>query len=174
MDFRVKKLILEEGMKNIAETEGVKLNMNFDDYHKAVEVEFEIGPDKNYSFEYVRHTCSYGSLENPCVNVFATIEKTRQEVHNKKYEEEKNTILERIAEKWPTSHEYLVPQGTIDAQKDLQEILEGKVDPLMIKVDGEFETPKRNCETCKHEHADFMNEPCKGCLSPHNHWEPKE
>lgn len=301
MDFRVKKLILEEGMKNIAETEGVKLNMNFDDYHKTVEVEFEIGPDKSYSFEYVRHTCSYDSLENPYVNVFATIEKTRQEVHNKKYptaasfmagvrnyaditipprhgksmtfreiiksgginagygimsyskipkiknvifnypativfwadgdktvvkcqnddvfdpekglamaiikkmnggkgnyceifkpwiekyDEKERETLERviagIAERWPNGFEYLVPQGAIDAQKDLEDILEGKVDPLMIKVDEEPKLDKgeaKGCSTCKYECKDCMDEPCHACIlasSSENaspNWEPKE
>lgn len=85
MDFRVKKLILEEGMKNIAETKGVKLEMNFDDYHKTIEVEFKILSDDGFSFDFVRHACSYGSLESANVDVFVIIEKTRREVYEKKH-----------------------------------------------------------------------------------------
>lgn len=291
MDFRVKKLILEEGMKNIAETEGVKLNMNFDDYRKIVNVEFEIWPDKSYSFEYVRHTCSYGSLENPSVNVFTTIETTRQEVHNKKYPiaasfmagvrnyaditmpprhgksmtfreiiksgginagygimsyskipKIKNVIfnypativfwadgdktvvkcqpgdmfdtekglamaivkklnggkgnyceifkpwIEKYKETYIKEYVATLMKESVEFYKaacetstdDIEDILEGKVDPLMIKVDEEPKSEEKNCQNCKYNDLGYTEEPCKECLikcapgSITPKWEPKE
>lgn len=78
MDFRVKKLILEEGMKNIAETEGTKLEMTFDDLEKTITAYFH-SPLLRYTGG-VRKTCSYDNLENASVDVFKTIEELRREV----------------------------------------------------------------------------------------------
>ena len=285
MDFRVKKLILEEGMKNIAETEGVKLEMKFDDLHRKVDIIF-----KGFTGACDYHmSCSYADINDDANDAFKAIENTRAAVQLRKrnrdidfegycrndirqtakaitllqgshfgkfptllpkiknvifnypativfwadgdktvvkcqpgdlfdaekglamaivkkayggkgnycevfkpwleeYDEKERETLERviagIAEKWPNSFEYLVPQGTIDAQKDLEDILEGKVDPLMIKADEEEETEENTgtlglCKECKHYDLDGREEPCVNCRSicaehKHSYWEPKE
>ena len=279
MDFRVKKLILEEGMKNIAETEGVKLNMNFDDFHKTVEVEFEMLPSAGYSYAYVKHTCSYASIQNPHVDVFTTIEKTRQEVRDKKrptitgfkeysrndirhtaelftalresvarkssnlpkikkvifsnpativmwadgdktvvkcqpgdvfdaekglamaivkkayggkgnycevlkpwiekYNKERKEVLAAWSKGMREAiHEVLGVPDVSDAVKDIQDILEGKVDPMMIEKDEEEpKSIKKHCTTCKHEDVGYDGKPCYECLTANedvSKWEPKE
>lgn len=80
MDFRVKKLILEEGMKNIAETEGVKLEMNFDDFHRKVDIIFK-GLDDGIGY---RMSCSYSDINNDANDVFKAIENTRADVRRHK------------------------------------------------------------------------------------------
>ena len=74
MDFRVKKLILEEGMKNIAETEGVKLEMSFDSFTKQVTVDFMYGRGG------LHKETSYDCVEREDADIFKTIEDTRREV----------------------------------------------------------------------------------------------
>ena len=84
MDFRVKKLILEEGMKNIAKTEDVKMKLSFDEYKQEMTVEFTIYNPRSRSGRCVSHKCSYAAIDNPNVDAFYTIEHVRKEVREAK------------------------------------------------------------------------------------------
>ena len=84
MDFKVKKLILEEGMKNIAVTEDVKMELSFDEYKQEMIVEFAIYNLRSRSGCCVSHKCSYSAIDNSNVDVFYTIEHVRKEVREAK------------------------------------------------------------------------------------------
>ena len=250
MDFRVKKLILEEGMKNIAETEGMKLEMNFDDLEKTITVYFYV-PLQRYTGG-VRKTCSYANLENASTDVFKTIEALRREVKDIKrsnrvsnselaeyanaditntlgwlsilrgdmrrksskipkiknvifnypativfWEDGDKTVVKcqnddvfdaekglamaiikkmnggkgnycEIFKPWIEEYEkelaealefVICPEALSPDTDDIQDILEGKVDPLMIKVDEEI----KDCRTCKHRHLRGYQLPCNIC-----------
>lgn len=278
MDFRVKKLILEEGMKNIAETEGVKLEMSFDSITKKITVDFHT-PLQRY-IGGVHKECSYDDIEDEAADIFKTIEDTRREVKDmktpiaavfrdgirrnevdeyirndirqtaeiitikssnlpkikkvifnnpativlwadgdktvvkcqsgdtfdaekglamaivkkayggkgnycevfkpwiEKYNKERKETLAAWSEGMRAAiHEVLGVPDVTDAVKDIQDILEGKVDPMMIAVDEEPNPEEKHCKNCKHEDKGCMNEPCHECLTAREEvtkWEPKE
>ena len=277
MDFRVKKLILEEGMKNIAETEGVKLEMNFDSFTKKVTVDFHAHLQRYLGG--VHKECSYSDLECEDADVFKTIEETRREVQTvlnpisagirdglntpspaiesalvralrsfasdklaKHYPKGKCMPMPKIKKVifnnpativlWADGDKTVVkcqPGDVFDAEKglamaivkkayggkgnyceilkpwieeytkarykefvemvkqcyaeayesvtkDVNDILEGKVDPMMIEKDEEPKLVNKHCENCKHECVGYEEEPCYTCLTAItdvSKWEPK-
>lgn len=85
MDFELKKRILEEGMRNIAETEGVGVGMDFDDRARQISVVFTVKPKYSIACVGVTYKCSYDQLAYEVDDVFKTIENTRKNVQNTKH-----------------------------------------------------------------------------------------
>lgn len=228
MDFRVKKLILEEGMKNIAETEGVKLEMSFDSFTKFVTVDFMYGKGG------LHKETSYDCVEREDADIFKTIEDTRREVqamknptaisfmngiHGGFHFHGNMDAIARAKEGINARYGYFSKSSRIPKIKNVIFNYPATIvfwedgDKTVVKCQGDdiFDpekglamaivkkmnggkgnyceifkpwikswndriaaAPWKKCETCKFEHASFMDEPCKGCGEQHKGYEPKE